>query len=48
LLESVTGYSPSLPNGCNQRLATRGLSTPTDFIASPLHCVVRSYWSLRL
>ena len=29
-------------NGCNQRLATKGLSTPPDFIASPLHCVVRA------
>jgi hypothetical protein len=28
-------------NGCDQRLATRGLSTPPDFIASPLHRLVR-------
>jgi hypothetical protein len=27
-------------NGGDQRLATRGLSTPPDFIASPLHCFV--------
>ena len=31
----------ALANTGNQRLATEGLSTPTDFIASPLHCVVR-------
>jgi hypothetical protein len=30
------------PNAGNQRLATKGLSTPPDFIASPLHRVVRS------
>jgi hypothetical protein len=41
LLESVTGYCPSMPNGGNQRLATDGLSTPPDFIASPLHRLVR-------
>jgi hypothetical protein len=28
-------------NASNQRLATKGLSTPSDFIASPLHCFVR-------
>ena len=27
-------------NDCDQRLATKGLSTPPDFIASPLHRVV--------
>jgi hypothetical protein len=27
------------PNGVDQRLATKRLSTPLDFIASPLHCV---------
>ena len=31
----------SLPNGGNQRLATKGLSISPDFIASPLHCFVR-------
>ena len=28
-------------NDGNQRLATMGLSTPLDLIASPLHCFVR-------
>ena len=28
-------------NACDQRLATNGLSTPPDFFASPLHCLVR-------
>ena len=33
---------PTQPaNDCNQRLATKGLSTPPDFIASPLHHLVR-------
>ena len=27
-------------NDRNQRLATEGLSTPPEFIASPLHCLV--------
>jgi hypothetical protein len=27
----------------DQRLATSGLSTPPDSIASPLHCVVRRF-----
>ena len=27
-------------NGGDQRLATKGLSTPPDFIASPLHRLV--------
>jgi hypothetical protein len=31
-----------LANTGNQRLATKGLSMPTDFIASPLHCLVRA------
>jgi hypothetical protein len=30
-----------LPNGKDQRLAPRGLSTPLSFIASPLHRLVR-------
>ncbi len=30
-----------LPNGGDQRLATKGLSVQPDFIASPLHRVVR-------
>jgi hypothetical protein len=35
-------------NASNQRLATKGLSTPTDFIASPLHCLVRRCGHIRL
>ncbi|MFN9851825.1 MAG: hypothetical protein ACK57P_08415, partial [Planctomycetota bacterium] len=36
---------PSLPpNACDQRLATKGLSMPTDFIASPLHRFVLQLW----
>ena len=28
-------------NDCNQRLTTLGFPYRTDFIASPLHCLVR-------
>jgi hypothetical protein len=31
----------TLLNDGDQRLATKGLSTPPDFIASPLHRLVR-------
>ncbi|MFM7117480.1 MAG: hypothetical protein ACKO0N_12675, partial [Planctomycetota bacterium] len=36
----------SLTNGGDQRLATKGLSTPPDFIASPLHRFVRHQRSM--
>jgi hypothetical protein len=35
-----------LPNGPDQWLAPKGLSTPLGFIASPLHRVVRNSSSL--
>jgi hypothetical protein len=34
-------YNSFRPNAKDQRLATKGLSTPPDFIASPLHRLVR-------
>jgi hypothetical protein len=35
---AMTGFM--MPNVRDQRLATKGLSIPTDFIASPLHRLV--------
>jgi hypothetical protein len=37
----------SWPNGGDQRLATKGLSTPPGFIASPLHCFVRPFFRIQ-
>jgi hypothetical protein len=34
------------PNGGDQRLAILAISTPTDFIASPLHRLVRGIRSI--
>ena len=38
----IGSHSPA--NDRDQRLATKGLSTPPDFIASPLHRLVRPSW----
>ena len=38
----IGGHASERANVGNQRLATAGLATPLDSIASPLHCVVRT------
>jgi len=47
--ESVSLHraTSGMENDKDQRLATRGLSMQPDFIASPLHCVVRHGRHLR-